>query len=118
VPSITPAALLRLTNYGWPGNVRELENCLESAVVILDGPDLLPEHLPLPERGLPTPAMPVPALKAQTPVAPFQTLEAAERAHILAVLRHVDGNQSHAAKILGIGRNTLARKLRGFGPVD
>jgi DNA-binding protein Fis len=43
------------------------------------------------------------------------TLEEAERAHILAVLEHVAGNQSHAAKILGIGRNTLARKLKTYG---
>ncbi|MGC4113612.1 MAG: helix-turn-helix domain-containing protein [Myxococcales bacterium] len=44
----------------------------------------------------------------------IRTLEAVEREHILSALEKVGGNRSEAARLLGIGRNTLARKLRGY----
>ncbi|MBI5548598.1 MAG: sigma-54-dependent Fis family transcriptional regulator [Deltaproteobacteria bacterium] len=125
LPRICAEALTRLTAYPWPGNVRELENCLESAVVIMDGAQMLPEHLPLPERTRLSPDIapdegeerermgrdePVPAA-AQG----IRTLEEVERGHILSTLEQVGGNRSLAARLLGIGRNTLARKLRGYG---
>lgn len=149
-PAVAEGTLSRLVAYPWPGNVRELENCIESAVVIMDGDVLLPEHLPLPERpslpgeallaaGLsdgmvppplervvarPMPAQPPNArdvspgapqvgAAALTPGAPIRTLAEVERDYILAVLEHAQQNRSVAAKLLGIGRNTLARKLKG-----
>jgi DNA-binding NtrC family response regulator len=45
----------------------------------------------------------------------IRTLAEVEREHILSVLKNVEGNRSEAARLLGIGRNTLARKLREFG---
>ncbi|MGI5865804.1 MAG: sigma-54 interaction domain-containing protein [Myxococcales bacterium] len=125
IPSVAPGALERLVEYPWPGNVRELENCIESAVVIMDGPELLPEHLPLPERnrlsegaealeeegaGASEAEMPIPAEAAG-----IRPLAEVEREHILQVLDRVGGNRSLASRLLGIGRNTLARKLRSYG---
>jgi Nif-specific regulatory protein len=120
-PAISAAALSRLSAYPWPGNVRELEHCLESAVVILDGDELLPEHLPLPGSA--------PVLTALGPAAPgapatspaqaapsaLRPLAEVEREHILAVLEQLEGNRSLAARALEIGRNTLARKLKEYG---
>jgi len=105
VPSIPAATISALVEYPWPGNVRELENCLESAVVIMDGDVLLPEHLPLARAK-------VSVAPQGAPPARVRTLAEVEREHILAVLAHCDQNRSVAAKLLGIGRNTLARKLR------
>ncbi|MEW5850276.1 MAG: sigma 54-interacting transcriptional regulator [Myxococcota bacterium] len=130
VPVISPAAARRLTSYPWPGNVRELENCMESAVVIMDGPEMLPEHLPLPDRvpavhhgAAPTSSRPSPMEPPPLDHAPRQaaddddirTLEEVEREHILKVLAKAGNNRSKAAELLGIGRNTLARKLKDYG---
>ncbi len=118
-PRVSQAAVARLVAYPWPGNVRELENCLESAVVILEGKELLPEHLPLPERPPPLPGAPLPARAPEEPPAiaggGIRPLADVEREHVLAALDHAGGNRSLAAKLLGIGRNTLARKLRAYG---
>ena len=102
-PTLTRAALDRLIAWHWPGNVRELENCIESAVVLSDG-ELLPEHLPLADHA--------PARGEKTERTAPLTLAEAERQHINAVLERAHGNRTLAAKWLGIGRNTLARKLR------
>ena len=110
-PRLSTPALDRLKGYQWPGNVRELENCIESAVVLCDG-DILPEHLPLPETSrLPAPPVTLAANGRETVV----TLAEVERRHILSVLERADGNRTLAAKWLGIGRNTLGRKLKEYG---
>ncbi|MGA9522371.1 MAG: sigma-54-dependent Fis family transcriptional regulator [Myxococcaceae bacterium] len=112
VPRLSPAALELLRGYRWPGNVRELENCIESAVVLSEG-EILPENLPLPsaDRGSP----PATATAGPREPVPFLTLAEVERRHILGVLDAVQGNRTAAAKALGIGRNTLTRKLKEFG---
>jgi Nif-specific regulatory protein len=113
VPTLSKAALERLTSYRWPGNVRELENCIESAIVILDGSEIGPDELPLPERPH--------LLSRASETAPESegeqgmTLEELERRHIERVLDRLGGNQTAAAKVLGIGRNTLGRKLKKYG---
>ena len=113
VPSIDAAAMTRLVEYRWPGNVRELENCLESAVVIMDGDQIGPGDLPLPDRPLPVgrPSEQAPPSDGER-VLPLAEVE---KRHILRVLDRVGGNQTVAAKLLGIGRNTLARKLKRYG---
>jgi Nif-specific regulatory protein len=100
-PTLTPAALERLRAHAWPGNVRELQNCLESAVVLSEG-SLDAVDLPLATRR------PVSA-----PVEEGQlTLAEMERHHIERVMAACGQNQTAAARVLGIGRNTLARKLK------
>ncbi|MEZ4443273.1 MAG: sigma 54-interacting transcriptional regulator [Polyangiaceae bacterium] len=111
-PTVAAEAMERLLRYRWPGNVRELENCMESAVVIMDEAMIGPHDLPLPERPL--------SLDSTTERPPessggrILTLAEMERRHIERVLAHVGGNQTAAAKLLGIGRNTLGRKLKAY----
>ena len=108
VIDFAPEAMAALCRHTWPGNIRELENCIESAVVLADGSRIRPEHLALPAMV----AQPGPASAATANLDLHRTLDKAERDYIDAVLRDCDGNQSEAARRLGISRNTLARKLK------
>jgi len=121
-PQITRSAMLHLERYPWPGNVRELAHCIESAVVIMDGAQIQPEDLALPKRPVlmdslhGTPPGLDPSRDPQTEAPPpLATLEQVERAHILRALEHCQGNRTQAAQLLGIGRNTLGRKLKAWG---
>ena len=131
-PKLSAAALERLKRYRWPGNVRELENCIESAVVLCEG-EILEEHLPLPTLDRPAPAPVAAATDSPEERTPSEaapgavpaTMEAGllplaevERRHILRVLDAVKGNRTAAARVLEIGRNTLARKLKEYGLGD
>ena len=103
--SLSAAARERLCAYHWPGNVRELEHAIESAVVLCPGGVLEPEHLP----RWAEPALPVvPGTEDQ----PIRSLAEMERAWIQHVLERCEGNKTRAARLLGIGRNTLLRKLK------
>jgi Nif-specific regulatory protein len=102
-PAFTAGARARLTRHRWPGNIRELENCVESAVVLCESGEVTEEHL-----SLPSPA------KTKSGFRP-RPLAEVERDHILATLEAAGGNRSRAAALLGIGRNTLQRKLRQYG---
>jgi len=103
-----------LAAYAWPGNVRELENTIERAVVLGEGPTIGLKDLGLgPSRSTPAIAIPSePSTDAITLPADLP-LEEAERRYARAVLEREGGNQSAAARALGISRNKLARLLRG-----
>jgi Nif-specific regulatory protein len=105
--SFSAAARARLLRHRWPGNIRELENCIESAVVLCEGEKIQPEHVALPTQA----ASPVDAPAGFRP----RPLAEVEREHVLATLASVEDNRSKAAAILGIGRNTLVRKLKDWG---
>ena len=94
-----------LLRYDWPGNVRELENAVEHAAVLCVNNLILPEYLPshIVHAGA-TPA----AVTADT----SRTLAQVEQVYIEAVLKSAQGNQTQAAKILGISPSTLWRKLK------
>jgi formate hydrogenlyase transcriptional activator len=104
IPSATMDALCR---YPWPGNIRELQNCLERAVIVSPGPvlqvpldDLRSGARPSPEPGQ------------------CQTLEASERALILATLQEtkwVLAGPKGAAVRLGLNRSTLAFRMKKLG---
>jgi Nif-specific regulatory protein len=104
--TFSTAARARLVRHRWPGNIRELENCVESAVVLCEASEIAPEHLAL-------------ATAPSGPTAPSgfrpRPLDEVEREHVLATLAAVGGNRSRAAEALGIGRNTLQRKLKAWG---
>ena len=102
-PRIAQRAMHCLMSYEWPGNVRELKNVLERGM-ILSEQDLISE------KALPLDLVVAP--DQPSPDQPFQTLQEIERAHILKVLDYVDGHKTEAAKILGIGRKTLYRKIQ------
>ncbi|HEX4455621.1 MAG TPA: sigma 54-interacting transcriptional regulator, partial [Kofleriaceae bacterium] len=104
------SARAALVGYAWPGNVRELENTIERAVVLASGPAIAAKDLALETRRQPSQAIAV----GDGVMLPFAlTLDAAERRYALAVLEREGGNQSAAARALGISRNKLARLLRG-----
>lgn len=103
VLGLSPAAADQLLRYTWPGNVRELENAVERASVLARGTLIEPDDLPEEVRG----AVPVPSLTAEV-----RKLNEIEMDYIIAVLERANGNQTQAAKMLGIGTTTLYRKLR------
>jgi DNA-binding NtrC family response regulator len=130
---VDPEAMKLLGRYDWPGNVRELQNYVERAVVLGDGPELKPEHLPPQLRGE-APPRPIrgraPDLDSLTSELVRRGLLAAgpnsdelirrivapvERELIQQVLSSCDRVQIKAAARLGINRNTLHKKLSEYG---
>jgi DNA-binding NtrC family response regulator len=102
-----PSARTLLQQHDWPGNVRELFHAIEAAVIVCDGAEILPEHLPAPLRS-PRPQ------ERRAEAAPIATLEAMERAHIELALRAMAGHRGQAARLLGISERNLYRKLREY----
>ena len=107
---ITNASWERLRSHGWPGNVRELKGVLEAASNLAAGGEIKPAHLKLP--GGKSGAR---AVGRPTAVGELEPLVEVERRHILAVYEAVGNNKSRAARVLGIGLQTLHRKLRAYG---
>ncbi|MDO8835427.1 MAG: sigma-54 dependent transcriptional regulator [Vicinamibacterales bacterium] len=104
VDGVRPDTLALLMKHDWPGNVRELRNVLERGIVVCQGPHLVPEDLGL-----------VPAATRHEPFDTSLTLAEVERRHVAAVLHHVGGNVTQAARILDIDRVTLYNKIRKYG---
>lgn len=104
--TITDEALQRMLAYHWPGNVRELEHCLEHASVVSSGPVLEEADLPAAVRNA------GPAGTAVTPAAGIVSLDHLQKQAILNAIERTGGNKLMAARLLGIGKTTLYRKLR------
>jgi two-component system, NtrC family, nitrogen regulation response regulator GlnG len=126
VLAVSEEAMAPLQRYAWPGNIRELQSVLKQALLNATGPVLAPEFLP-------------PAILAGTPTKPpnsastdldrliqerlvggsqelhAEALAWMERQLLTAVLKHTQGNQLQAAKILGITRGSLRTKIRALG---
>jgi len=105
------AALTMLERYSWPGNVRELKNLIERAVILEEGPELLPEHLPdeLKPGGRaldlePGYRLPPGGIK----------LEELEKDLIRQALEQVRGNKTRAAELLGLTRDTLRYRVEKY----
>jgi two-component system response regulator AtoC len=109
---LAEAALARLRQYSWPGNIRELRNVMERAVLLSDGPAIGPEHLPV--EKLSAPVVPI-AFAPTVPSAPAGSEADAERQRIQGALQRAGGNQTEAAKSLGISRRTLLYRLDSLG---
>jgi len=109
--TISDAALRALLEYEWPGNVRELENCLERICTIHTVKDLDVRHLPSPIL-VPQPS----GFPRQTSSSGVSTLADVEKRAILSTLQHTHGDKLQAAELLGIGKTTLYRKLKEYGP--
>ena len=108
VTGMDPAAAERLLSYAWPGNVRELRNVIERAVALTRSEKLasvdLPSKIQNFEGGQ--------TLLAGDDPSELAPLEEIELRYIQHVLKATDGNQSQAARILGVDRKTLHRRLR------
>ncbi len=107
VKGLTSAAAKKLLSYRWPGNVRELRNAIERAVALTRFDKLAVEDLPERIRNYRHSQLVFGGDSADELV----TLEDVERQYVQHVLETVDGNKSIAARILGLGRRTLYRKL-------
>ncbi|HXF07472.1 MAG TPA: sigma-54 dependent transcriptional regulator [Candidatus Acidoferrales bacterium] len=110
---LTPRALDRLMRSDWPGNVRELEHTIERAVILARGEYLTPEELPPNLQAL---AGEAEHTVSQGPAMGVGlTLKEVERELIRKTLKHLGGNRTKAAEILGISRATLHNKLKEHG---
>ena len=142
--SISNEVLSRLESYGWPGNVRELENVIQRATVVAKGDVIIPADLPAEIVGGYSAGLPlVPGGPAEVPVrlgaspvgapapsdisslgrmlfqwarreAKLKILPAVERELIIQALNETRGNQVQAARLLGITRATLRKRVEKF----
>jgi len=106
VKTVSPEAMEKLTAYPWPGNIRELRNCLESMVVLAQGTELTLDELPETIRFARETGN-----SARRPEESRLNLDATEREMIAQALEKCHGNRTAAAKLLGISRRTLHRRL-------
>src|SRR5438132_1564394 len=106
IKGFTPEAERLMMGYQWPGNVRELRNLIERLVILGSSELIEPQHLPVQF-----------ATQIRQPIVPEtstdepRTLAEVERAYIAQIMQRVESNKSKAAKILGISRQTLRKKL-------
>jgi DNA-binding NtrC family response regulator len=127
-PRLSEEAAALLTSHAWDGNVRELHNVIDRALLLCDGDTIEPEHLPLETLGRVAPSAPAVgeveeiwsgeeagADAMSTPARPLDAEARAERDRIVAALRAEGGNQSRAARRLGISRSTLMTRLDDLG---
>jgi len=104
--SISRDAVQILMNHHWPGNVRELRNVIERIFVLGSGPVIDVNHLPLEL---------VQAVSTSTEASSQgRTLSESEKDAILSALDKAEGNRVKAAKILGMGKSSLYRKLKQY----
>jgi len=101
IPRLTPEAMGHLLSLDWHGNARELENAVERALVVARGPELTPTDFSFQFQPVDT--------------ANGRTLQDVERAHVEHIWKQSSGNHSLAARVLGIDRTTLYKKLKQYG---
>jgi DNA-binding NtrC family response regulator len=128
-PTLSPEVLELLQQYAWPGNVRELRNVIERAILLCTGSVITLDHVPrermqrgdtLVTQKVQSPISSSPGPSSTRPIgAESPTMvgirptadRASERARVVAALESCAGNQTQAAKLLGISRNTLIARL-------
>jgi two-component system response regulator HydG len=121
--TLSDEALRTMMRHDWPGNVRELENSVERACALSSGPVLHLGDLPtqLQQQGLEArraTAATHEALAEGGAMPDVKTLADLERDAILGAIRTLNGDKLQAAKLLGIGKTTLYRKLKEYGILD
>jgi DNA-binding NtrC family response regulator len=117
IPKLGEEVIDLLREYSWPGNIRELKNVIERSLVLSDGDEILPEHLPIdkmvPEAGDARAGAPL----VQRPAAPssLSPEELTERQRMIDALEAHVGNQTRAAASLEMPRRTFVAKLDRYG---
>lgn len=104
VTGIAKDALVRLMDYSWPGNIRQLRNAVEHALVTVTGDRITLLDLPPEIRDLRHPLAPVPT-----------AVPSAERTELIDALQQTHGNRTEAARLLGVSRVTLWKRMRKWG---
>jgi len=108
--TISDGALKVLLNYDWPGNVRELENCIERACALSSADEVQVRDLPTNVHSAPGELLAI-STPGNGGILPIAELE---RVTILNALAQVNGDKMMAARLLGIGKTTLYRKLKEY----
>ncbi|HQY05221.1 MAG TPA: sigma-54 dependent transcriptional regulator [Lacunisphaera sp.] len=112
--TVEPGAMRYLQSYPWPGNIRELRNFAENAVVLRRGGKISEFDLEPRFRGE---TAPPPAMVTATPANPY-SVEDNEKRLLKEALMKARGNRTKAAKLLGISRRTLHRKIAEWPELD
>ena len=112
--SVSDEAMKALLAYDWPGNVRELENCLERACAFTTGPMIQVADLPSSIHSAPG-TIPIGVEGTTTKILPMAELE---KQTILNTITQLNGDKLLAARLLGIGKTTLYRKLKEYSSQD
>ncbi len=121
VRGFSPEAEALMASYAWPGNVRELENAMERAVLLADGPLILPDNLPerLWAASPPGPtgdnASPARVPPAGSDLSLKRAIRELEESYIRAALRRTKGNRTRAAEVLDISHRALLYKIKEYG---
>ena len=111
IEGISDEALSILIDYNWPGNTRELENVIERAIILTKGPIIIPEDFP---ESLSNVKQGVQSF-ANDNLKLKDALKSPEKGLITKALQSVNWNRNEAARILGINRTTLYKKMIKFG---
>lgn len=111
---LSTGAMERLQSYDWPGNVRELRNAMERALMVSEGRVLYTKDLP--DIFLDGDVLSQPQ-DDDIPITLEEAVEAAEADAIRRALLRCDGSRTEAAKLLGIHRTGLHKKIRQYGIV-
>ncbi|MEY2466283.1 MAG: two-component system, NtrC family, response regulator HydG [Verrucomicrobiota bacterium] len=106
IRGFTTAAIERLTDFSWPGNVRQLQNEIQRAVLLCESNEIDSTDLSITN---------VKSEAEQSQDTNFTLLEGVERNAIVNMLKETGGNKLETAKRLGIGRQTLYNKIKGYG---
>ena len=109
--NMSPEAMKMMLAYDWPGNVRELENCLERACALNSGPEIHITDLP---SGVSGNGHVIAPANGSAKIIPISELE---KRTILETISQLNGDKLLAARLLGIGKTTLYRKLKEYGHV-
>ncbi|MEW5737639.1 MAG: sigma 54-interacting transcriptional regulator [Myxococcota bacterium] len=117
VPEFSPQALAAMKSYPWPGNIRQLKNAVDRALLMSSDGIITPAALDLGPAN--SPGRPAVGKPGPTPAAAPSNLRdrraQAEKDEILRVLDETGGNQTRAARLLGISRRTLVSRLQEYG---
>jgi DNA-binding NtrC family response regulator len=107
--TLSDEAMKMLMTYDWPGNVRELENCLERACTVSSGPVL---HVPDLSSAVQNSRLQIVGAPGSSSIVPIAEME---KQAILNTIDQLNGDKLAAARVLGIGKTTLYRKLKEYG---
>ncbi len=103
----TPEAMEKLTSYSWPGNIRELRNAVEYASVLCPGGAIDVHHLPVKVKQQ--------GSRMEKGAVKKPLNESQDKENLVTALKKAEGNQSEAARILGVSRVTVWKKMKKYG---
>ncbi|HTR39800.1 MAG TPA: sigma 54-interacting transcriptional regulator [Bryobacteraceae bacterium] len=114
IEGLTPEAENLLLTHDWPGNVRELRNAIERAMILEDTSRIRPQTLPIAVRGKDTSMSAAAGITLTSSGAEGMSLVEQERRLLVQALEKTGGNQTQAARLLRITRDTLRYKMKKF----